>query len=152
MLYVVIIKFMWGGCFKPIWLNQNIFTAIYSHRPSYYWRYNSHCNQQIKYATQHVSFLITRESSRPNFSTFSYMYPTLTFAVSCHCLVVSNPLRRRLCLFSPTWASSSVIVGTCKCPVLALHVENTVIGLGLCGTKRTVRLQLILLHPVSSCI
>lgn len=64
----------------------------------------------------------------------------------------SKPLTLRLPALSPTRASSCVIVGTCKCPVAALRVENTVIGLGLCGTKRAVRLQLILSHPVSSCV
>lgn len=44
-----------------------------------------------------------------------------------------------LSALSPKWASSGVIV----------CVENTVIGLGLCETKR---LQLILVHPVSSCV
>lgn len=67
-------------------------------------------------------------------------------------LFVSNPLTVLLIALSPNWANSAVIVGTCKCPVAALYVENTVIGLGLCETKRAVRLQLILSHPVSSCV
>lgn len=152
--------------FNPIWLcfifNQNIFTEIYINPPSYYWRchYHHHYNQQVKYATDDMFLFSSKKKVLDLIFPYSLIFipPSdkapglLTSTPSCHCLVASNPLTPHLSLFSPKWASGSVIVGTCKCPVLALHVENTVIGLGLCGTKRTVRLQLILLHPVSSCV
>lgn len=86
---------------------------------------------------------ITLADKAPGLSISASSYPHL-FA--------TNPLTLPLVELSPNWASSAVIVGTCKCPVAALHVENTVIGLGLCETKHAVRLQLILSHPVSSCV
>lgn len=96
-------------------------------------------------------FLVTKETPRPDVSILILIKPSDKapgLLTSSQCLFASLALSA----LSPKWASSGVIVGTCKCPVAALRVENTVIGLGLCGTKRAVRLQLILSHPVSSCV
>ena len=83
------------------------------------------------------SLIFIKPSNKaPGLLTSSPSYPASL------CLKPTNS--PSLSALSPTWASSCVIVGTCKCPVAALRVENTVIGLGLCGTKRAVRLQLIL--------
>lgn len=115
---------------------------MYINPPSQYLRhhYRHHCNQQVKYGSDDVSaFSLQTKPPLPHASGLLTSSYKRLFAST-------------LSMFSPKWASSAVIVGTCKCPVPALHVENTVIGLGLCGTKHTVRLQLILSHPVSSCV
>lgn len=148
--------------FDPIWLcfifSGNIFTEIYISTPH-------HIAEDIIIINTVIS-----ESSMPLITCFplnyktnkklSLIFLTLTnkapgFLISSFFyqhLFASNLLTLPLSALSPKWASSGVIVGTCKCPVAAPRVENTVIGLGLCETKRTVRLQLILSHPVSSCV